>query len=103
MKRIATILNTSEISAVRKAVTAAGASLVRIAPIVRCGRPVELGMWYRDSAQTGDEQSVRLEVVSEDADSDAIISAILANARVGGIENVVPFPAPAQRQAGAGQ
>lgn len=91
MRRIATVLNSSEAAIVRKAVTAAGASLVIVTAISRHDSSVNLGMWYCDGAAA--DRPVRLEVIAEDANSNKIVSAILANARAGGIENIIPFPA----------
>jgi len=94
MRRIATVLKSSEAATVRKAVTAAGASLVIVTAVSRHDRSVNLGMWYCDGAGAGSDadRPVRLEVLTEDAHSNNIVSAILANARAGGIENIIPFP-----------
>jgi len=90
MRRIATVLKSSEAATVRKAVTAAGASLVIVTAISRHDRSVNLGMWYCDGA--GADRPVRLEVIAEDANSNDVVSAILAHAHTGGIENIIPFP-----------
>lgn len=92
MRRIAMVLKSIEAAAVRKAVTVAGASLVIATPISRRDGTVNLGKWYCSGAGMDDDQPVRLEVVAEDADSDAVVSAILAHAHAGGIENIIPFP-----------
>lgn len=93
MRRIATVLKSSEAATVRKAVTAAGASLVIVTPISRHNGAVNLVMWYCDGAGSGADRPVRFEVITEDANSNNVVSAILANARTGGIENIIPFPA----------
>jgi nitrogen regulatory protein PII len=92
MRRIATVLKSSEVSTVRKAVTAAGASLVIITPISSHDGAVNLVMWYCDGAGSNADRPVRLEVVTEDSNSSNVVSAILAHARAGGIENIIPFP-----------
>lgn len=93
MRRIATVLKSSEAATVRKAVTAAGASLVIVTPISRHDGAVNLVMWYCDGAASGADRPVRFEVITEDANSNSVVSAILAHARTGGIENIIPFPA----------
>ena len=93
MRRIAMVLKSSEAATVRKAVTAAGASLVIVTPISRHNGAVNLVMWYCDGAGSDADLPVRLEVITEDANSNNVVSAILANARAGGIENIIPFPA----------
>jgi hypothetical protein len=92
MRRIATVLKSSEAATVRKAVTAAGASLVIVTPITRHNGAVNLVMWYCDGAGSNADRPVRLEVIAEDESSNKIVSAILAHARSGGIENIIPFP-----------
>jgi nitrogen regulatory protein PII len=93
MRRIATVLKSSEAATVREAVKAAGASLVIVTPLSPHNGAVNLVMWYCDSASSGVDRPVRLEVIAEDANANAnnIVSAILANARSGGIENIIPF------------
>lgn len=96
MRRIAMVLKSSEAASVRKAATAAGANLVIVTPISKRNGAVNLGRWYCDDV--GADQAVRLEVIAEDESSNAIVSAILAHARAGGIENIIPFPSGKQSQ-----
>lgn len=98
MRRIAMILKSSEATTVRKAVAAAGANLVIVTPISRRNGTVNLGRWYCDDAGLDTDQPVRLEVIAEDESSNAIVSVILAHARAGGIENIIPFPGGKQLQ-----
>lgn len=92
MRRIAMVLKSSEATAVRKAVTVAGATLVIVTPVGRRDGTVNLGRWFCERVNTDDDQPVRLEVIAEDSASQQIVSAILAHARSGGIENIIPFP-----------
>ena len=98
MRRIAAVLKSSETASVRKAVTAAGASLVIVTPLSPHNDAVNLVMWYCDDASSGVDRPVRMEVIAEDANANNIVSAILANARAGGIENIIPFPTVKQPQ-----
>lgn len=92
MRRIATILKASEAATVRKAVTEAGATLVIVTPLARHANAVNLGQWFCDGTMSGADQPVRLEALAEDANATNIVSVILAHARSGGIENIIPFP-----------
>lgn len=92
MRHITMVLKSSETATVRKAVLAAGASLVIVTAVSHHNGAVNLGEWYCDGAGSGADRPVRLEVIAEAAKSNNIISTILANARAGGIENIIPFP-----------
>jgi len=93
MRRITTVLKSSEAVAVRKAVTAAGASLVIVTPSSSHNGVVNFGEWCGNGAGARADGTVRLEVIVEDATAHNIASAILANAHTCGIENIIPYPA----------
>lgn len=87
------VLKSSETAIVRKAVMAAGASLVIVTPVSRHNGAINLDGWYCDGTGSGADRPVRLEIIADVAKSNNIVSAFLANARAGGIENIISFPA----------
>lgn len=92
MKRITIILKTSEVTAVRKAVFAAGGSRIVIAPLSR-RNAVELSDWNCGMPFSAQNDQVRFDVTVNNEYSDGVISAILSTAIVGKIETVTLLPA----------
>jgi nitrogen regulatory protein PII len=88
LKRINIVINASEVAAVGKAVFIAGAIGLMIVPVPHRTCIGELSDWYCGIAIAQHEDHVRLEVTSDDNQSDGILSAILSTARAGKIENI---------------
>jgi len=95
MKRISVVLKTSDVTAVRKALPTAGGTRVVITPMPRRVCAVELVDWLCGTPLGESDDHVRLDVTVDDSLSDRVISAILATAHVGKIENVALVPAKA--------
>ena len=95
MKLITTVLKSSEVGNVRKAVTVAGAERVVVSMLVRRNRAIELGDWYDSSVSAGQDDPVRVEVMVDDNQADSVVSAIIATARFGKIEKITLYPVKA--------
>ena len=89
MKRITIVVSASEMAAVRKAVFTAGANRLVTAPVPQRTCISELGDWYCGTSIAKRENHMRLEVTSDDNQSDGIISAILLTAHAAKIENII--------------
>ena len=83
MKRITLILKTSEVMSVRKAACIAGADRIVANPISHWE-----SVWFPSSHVSKDDELVRLDVMVVDSQSDGVVSAILATARLGKIEKI---------------
>ena len=95
MKRITTVLKSSEVGCVRKAVTVAGAERVVVSMLVRTNRAAELGDWYGSGVVSRQDEPVRVEVMVDDNQADSVISAIIATAQCGKIEKISLCPVKA--------
>ena len=83
MKRITIILKTSEVMSVRKAACIAGADRIVAHPISH-----KESVWFSNPHVSAKDELVRLDVMVVDNQSDEVISAILATARLGKIEKI---------------
>jgi nitrogen regulatory protein PII len=88
LKRINIVINASEVAAVGKAVFFAGAIGLMIVPVPRRTCIGELSDWYCGIAIAQHEDHMRLEVTSDDNQTDVVLSAILSTARAAKIENI---------------
>lgn len=88
MKRINIIINASEVMAVGKAVFIAGAIGLMIVQVPHQTCIGELADWYCGIAMAQHEDHIRLEVTSDDNQTDGVLSAILSTARAAKIENI---------------
>jgi len=88
MKRITIILKTSEVMSVRKAACIAGANHVVVHPTSHreCA-------WFPSPQASAEGAPVRLGLMVVDRLSDEVVSAILATAHFGKIENISPVNA----------
>lgn len=96
MKRITIVLKASEVTAVRKAVCAAGGNRIVIAP-VSSRNAVELMDWNCGLPVSAQDDQVRLDVTVDNEYSDGVISAIFSSAHVGKIETIALLPARTNR------
>ena len=96
MKRITIVLKTSEVTAVRKAVFAAGGSRIMISP-ASSQNAVELRDWNCGTPVSAQDAQVRFDVTVDIEHSDGVISAIFASASVGKIETITLLPAKTNR------
>jgi nitrogen regulatory protein PII len=83
MKRITLILKTSEVVPIRKAVCIAGAGRIVACPISH-----RESISFPDPHASAEDEFVRLDVMVVDGQSDEVVSAILATARLGKIEKI---------------
>jgi nitrogen regulatory protein PII len=97
MKRISVVLKASEATMVRKAVCRAGGERVVVTPMTCRVRAAEIADWYCGAQPAACGDQLRLDVVTDDAHADAIVSAILATAHTGKIEQITRMPAKEMR------
>lgn len=83
MKRITLILKTSEVVSVRKAACIAGADRIVSQPVSH-----KESVWFSNPHASAEDGLVRLDVMVVDSQSDEVVSAILATARLGKIEKI---------------
>ncbi len=88
MKRIIVVVSASDMSAIRKVVFIAGANKLVIAQVPHRTCISELGDWYCGTHIAQREDHMRLEITSDDARSDGVISAILSTAHAAKIESI---------------
>jgi len=95
MKRITAVLKTSEVTEVRKAISAAGGNRIVIATVPHRLCSVELADWYCGTPDADRGDYVRLDVTVDDGRSEKVVSAIIATAHSGMIEKIAFLPAKA--------
>ncbi|OQW43065.1 MAG: hypothetical protein A4S08_10230 [Proteobacteria bacterium SG_bin4] len=88
MKRITIVINASDMSAIRKVVFIAGANKLVIAQVPHRTCIAELGDWYCGTHIAQRKDHMRLEVMSDDARFEGVISAILSTAHAAKIESI---------------
>jgi nitrogen regulatory protein PII len=89
MKRITIIVSAADMPAIRKVVFMAGAEKLVIAKVPHQTCIGELGDWYCGTHIAQREDHMRLEVTSDDKQSDGVISAILSTAHAAKIERII--------------
>jgi len=99
MRRIRIVLKESDVTAVRKAVCGAGGDRVVITPRSHRVCAAELADWYCGTPYSQRDDQVSLEVVADDDHADAVVSAIVATAHVGKIEQITRMSAEESRLA----
>jgi nitrogen regulatory protein PII len=99
MRRIRIVLKESDVTAVRKAVCCAGGDRVVVTPRPHRVCAAELADWYCGTPFAQRDDQVSLEVLAEDDRADAVVSAIVATAHVGKIEQITRMSAEESRVA----
>jgi len=88
MNKITTLVKTSEVMPVRRALFEAGSQRIVVTPLTHREWDAALSDWYCGKQLRCEDAPVRLDIWVESSHTDAIVSAFMRTASVGKIERI---------------